>query len=155
MNFSLRLKLHFHEKRTQSRLIAGSPKLSVVAVQGGETGIEGRNKNCERVIVVVCAHSHAERTCQNKPMRALHWVSGSTPCVFKERNWNFRKAGGFTSSPLRPVYTCDFSCDFWCDFAYKTRLTLPCTNVFFAKHRVDWKESYDILLEDILLFYSC
>ena len=39
----------------------------------------------------------------------------------------------------RPVYTCDFWCDFWCDFAYKTRLTLPCTNVYFAKHLVDWK----------------
>ena len=35
---------------------------------------------------------------------------------------------------LRPVYTCDFWCDFWCDFAYETRPTLPCTNVFFAKH---------------------
>ena len=37
---------------------------------------------------------------------------------------------------LRPVYTCDFLCD----FAYKTRLTLPYTNAFFAHdHRVDWK----------------
>ena len=34
---------------------------------------------------------------------------------------------------------------FWCDFAYKTRLTLPCTNAFFAKHRADWKESYHII----------
>ena len=34
---------------------------------------------------------------------------------------------------LRPVYTCDFWCDFWCDFAYQTRLTLPCTNVFFSR----------------------
>ena len=43
---------------------------------------------------------------------------------------------------LRPVYTCDFWCNFWCDFAYKTLLTLPYTNAFFAKHRVDWRESY-------------
>ena len=56
---------------------------------------------------------------------------------------------------LRPVYTCDFWCDFWCAFAYKTRLTLPCTNVFFAKHHVDWKERYDILFEYTLLSYSC
>ena len=55
----------------------------------------------------------------------------------------------------RTVYTCDFWCDLWCDFAYKTRLTLPCTNVFFAKHRVDWKESYDRLFEDTLLSNSC
>ena len=34
---------------------------------------------------------------------------------------------------------------FWCDFTYKTRLTLPCTNVFFVKLRVDWKESYHII----------
>ena len=34
---------------------------------------------------------------------------------------------------LKPVYTCDFWCDFWCDFAYQTRLTLPCTNVFFRE----------------------
>ena len=42
---------------------------------------------------------------------------------------------------LRTVYTCDFWCDFWCDFAYKTRLTLPSTGVFFffAKHRVGQK----------------
>ena len=56
---------------------------------------------------------------------------------------------------LRPIYTCDFWCDFWCDFAYKTRLTLPCTNVFFAKHRVDWKERNDILFADILLSNFC
>ena len=54
-------------------------------------------------------------------------------------------------SDLRPVYTCDFRCDFWCDFAYKTRLTLPCTNVYFAKHLVDWRESYEISFEDTLL----
>ena len=52
---------------------------------------------------------------------------------------------------LRPVYTCDF----WCDFAYKTRLTLPCTNVYFAKHLVDWKERYHILFEDTLLSNFC
>ena len=52
---------------------------------------------------------------------------------------------------LKPVYTCDF----WCDFAYKTRLTLPCTNAFFAKYRVDWKESYHILFEDTLLSKFC
>ena len=53
---------------------------------------------------------------------------------------------------LRPVYTCDF----WCDFGYQTRLTLPCTNVFFfAKHRVDWKERYQILFEDTLLSNFC
>ena len=52
---------------------------------------------------------------------------------------------------LRPVYTCDFRCDFWCDFAYKTRLTLPCTNVYFAKHLVDWRESHEISFEDTLL----
>ena len=51
---------------------------------------------------------------------------------------------------LRPVYTCDFWCDFWCDFAYKARLTLPCTNIFFVKYRVDWKESYHILFQDTL-----
>ena len=51
----------------------------------------------------------------------------------------------------RPVYTCDF----WCDFAYKTRPTLPCTNAFFAKHSVDWKESYHILFEATLLSNSC
>ena len=56
---------------------------------------------------------------------------------------------------LRPVYTCDFWCDFWCDFACKTRLTLPYTNAFFAKHRVDWKESYHILFEDTLHFNFC
>ena len=56
---------------------------------------------------------------------------------------------------LRPVYTCDFWCDFWCDFACKTRLTLPCTNAFFAKHRVDWKESYHILFEDTLHSNFC
>ena len=37
------------------------------------------------------------------------------------------------NGPWRPVYTCDFWCDFWCDFTYKTRLTLPCTNVFFRE----------------------
>ena len=45
-----------------------------------------------------------------------------------------------------PVYTCDF--------AYETRPTLPCTNVFFAKHSVAWKETYDILFEDTLLSNS-
>ena len=52
---------------------------------------------------------------------------------------------------LRPVYTCDF----WCDFAYKTRLTLPCPNVYFAKRLVDWKERYHILFEDTLLSNFC
>ena len=51
----------------------------------------------------------------------------------------------------RPVYTCHFWCDFWCDFAYKTRLTLSFTNVVFAKHCVDRKESYHILFECTLL----
>ena len=32
-------------------------------------------------------------------------------------------------------------------FAYKTRLTLPHTGVF-AKHRMDCKENYQILVED-------
>ena len=34
------------------------------------------------------------------------------------------------------------------DFAYKTRLTLPRTGAFFAKHRMDRKESHQILAED-------
>ena len=34
---------------------------------------------------------------------------------------------------LKAVYTCNFWCDFWRDFTYKTRLTLPCTNVFFPE----------------------
>ena len=29
--------------------------------------------------------------------------------------------------------------DCWCDFVYKTRLTLPCTNAFFPKDRVNGK----------------
>ena len=33
-------------------------------------------------------------------------------------------------------YTCDFQCDFWWEFAYKTRLTLPCKNAFFAKTKI-------------------
>ena len=45
--------------------------------------------------------------------------------------------------------------DFWCDFAYKTHLTLPCTNAFFAKHSVDWKESHHILFEDALISNFC
>ena len=65
------------------------------------------------------------------------------------------RACSMARNALRPVYTCDFWCDFWCDFAYQTRLTLPCTNAFFAKRRVDWEESYDILFEDTLLSNSC
>ena len=46
--------------------------------------------------------------------------------------------------------------------AYKTRTKrvqnapdLPCTNVYFAKHLVDWKERYHILFEDTLLSNFC
>ena len=53
-------------------------------------------------------------------------------------------------SPKSPFTHAIFHADFWCDFEYKTRRTLPCTNAFFAKHRVDWKESYHILFEDTL-----
>ena len=37
----------------------------------------------------------------------------------------------------------------------KTRLAIPCTNALFAKHRVDWKESYRILFEDTPRSKSC
>ena len=44
---------------------------------------------------------------------------------------------------------------FRCNFMFKTCLTLPCMNAFFAKHHVDRKESYHILFEDTLLSNFC
>ena len=69
-------------------------------------------------------------------------TSGRQGVSSRQFRLGVRKQTRFAS---RPVYTCDFWCDFWRDFAYKMRLTLPCTNVVFVKHRVDWKESYHIL----------
>ena len=53
---------------------------------------------------------------------------------------------------LRPVYTCDF----WCDFGRVQNAPYPTLhNAFPEKHRVDWKESYHILFEDIPLSNFC
>ena len=82
------------------------------------------------------------------------WATGPVafrPIAAARKPWRGRWNCRWRFTTLRPVYTCDFRCDFWCDFAYKTRLTLPCTNVYFAKHLVDWRESHEISFEDTLL----
>ena len=76
------------------------------------------------------------------PTTTIPWIN---TCSLKRSSK--RKYRSLNAAILRPVYTCDF--------AHKTRLTLPCTNVYFAKHLVDWKERYHILFEDTLLSNFC
>ena len=65
------------------------------------------------------------------------WQMGDWGLVTKLRGKGRGWGSGQTEPlPPPPLYTCYFHCD----FVYKTRLTLPCTNAFFAEDRVDWKE---------------
>ena len=91
----------------------------------------------------------ATRTTHQHPMRNTHNTSTSNAQHAQRTNV---RCTPLTSAFIRARsreqsrnVKARLQCDFWCDFAYKTRLTLPCMNVFFAKHRVNWKESYHII----------
>ena len=83
-------------------------------------------------------------TCEQEQQSSMRrrWEQLALPAT----GGNHRKAGCEIHVMGDLVWSPVYTCDFWCDFEYKTRLALPYTNAFFAKHRVDWKESYHVLV---------